>query len=147
MHDHSVEHDPADASPEPLAVLLPRVGAAVARHRRRLAARSGLTPTAVDVLVALDAGAAPSHREIAARLGLSPATLTPVLDTLEAAGQIRRERDTADRRVVRVRRTPAGGERLVAAQPTTLLPAPDAGHEPAIRDYLHAVLAAVEAEE
>jgi MarR family transcriptional regulator, organic hydroperoxide resistance regulator len=133
--------------PVPLAVLLPRVGAAVARHRRRLAAHSGLTPTAVDVLAALDPGDAPSHREIAARLGLSPATLTPVLDALEAGGQVRRERDALDRRVVRVRRTPAGQALLAAAQPTSRLPAPANGHEPAIRSYLLAVLAALEAEE
>ena len=38
----------------PLEMLLPRVGAAVARHHRRLAARHGLTPTAAAVLAALD---------------------------------------------------------------------------------------------
>ena len=67
----------------PLEVLLPRVGAAVARHHRRLAARHGLTPTAIAVLAALDPGDVPSHRDLAARIGLSPATLTPVLDRLE----------------------------------------------------------------
>jgi MarR family transcriptional regulator, organic hydroperoxide resistance regulator len=137
-----------DLATMPLAALLPRVGAAVARHRRRLAAHHGLTPTAVDVLAALDADDASSHRDIAARLGLSPATLTPVVDALEVAGQVRRERDPADRRVVRVRCTPAGRERLVAAmQPDSGLPEPDPEHAPAVRAYLLAVLAAVEAEE
>jgi MarR family transcriptional regulator, organic hydroperoxide resistance regulator len=144
-YDLAVHDDPAQV---PLAVLLPRVGAAVARHRRRLAARHGLTPTAIDVLVALAADDAPSHREVAARLGLSPATLTPVLDALEAAGRIHRERDPADRRVVRVHRTAAGREHLAAAtQPVAGLPEPGPDQEPVIRAYLLAVLAAVEAEE
>jgi MarR family transcriptional regulator, organic hydroperoxide resistance regulator len=135
-------------APVPLEVLLPRVGAAVARHHRRLAARHGLTPTAIGVLAALDRDDAPSHRELAGRLGLSPATLTPVLDALEADGRIRRDRDAADRRVVRLRRTAAGRQRLAAAGdhlPPLPLPSPE--HEPALRAYLLAVLAAVEADE
>lgn len=127
----------------PLEVLLPRAGAAVARHRRRQAARHGLTPTAIDVLDALGQGGAPSHRELAGLLGLSPATLTPVLDALEAAGDVRRDRDPADRRVVRVHRTAAGRSRLAAAdQPLPDLPRPDPEHETAVRSWLLAVLAA-----
>ena len=142
-----------DAAPESLEVLLTRVGAAVGRHRRRLAAQHGLTATAIVVLAALEpgpepgAGAAPSHRELAARLGLSPATLTPVLDALESAGEIRRERDRTDRRVVRVSRTAAGRVRLADAQSPSRLPRPDPVLEPALRAYLLAVLAAAEAEE
>jgi DNA-binding MarR family transcriptional regulator len=138
---------------EPLEVLLSRVGAAVTRHRRRRAARHGLTPTAIAVLAALDAGtgpgpaAAPSHRELAGRLGLSPATLTPVVDALEAAGEIRRERDRTDRRVVRLHPTAAGRAHLAGAQSPSSLPRPAPEIEPALRDYLLAVLAAVEAEE
>jgi DNA-binding MarR family transcriptional regulator len=137
---------PDGPEPTPLAMLLPRVGAAVDRHRRRLAARHGLTPTAIGVLAALEVGNGPSHRELAARLGLSPATLTPVLDLLEAEGRVRRERDPADRRVVRVRRTPVGRVSLSAAEPVCL-PEPDPAHEPAVRAYLLAVLAAVDATE
>ncbi len=138
----------ADPAQVPLEVLLPRVGTAVARYRRRLTAAHGRTPTAIAVLAALDAddpAAAPSHRELAGRLGLSPATLTPVLDALEDAGEVRRERDRADRRVVRLHRTPAGRARLAAARPPTRLPLPAAEVEPAVRAYLLAVLAAAEA--
>lgn len=140
-----MEDDPARL---PVVALLPRVGAAVARYRRRLAARHGLTSTAVDVLAALAAGDAPSHREMAARLGLSPATLTPVLDALEAAGQVRRERDPGDRRVVRLHRTADGEERLAeASRAVPGLPEPDLALEPALRAYLLAVLAAAEADD
>lgn len=123
-----------------------RVGAAVDRHRRRLAAGHRLTPTAISVLVALDDVAGPpSHRELAGRVALSPATLTPVLDALENAGNVRRERDPADRRVVRLHRTPAGRARLAAAQPGSRLPRPAPAAEPTVRAYLLAVLAAAEA--
>lgn len=128
-----------------MVVLLPRVGAAVYRYRRRLAARYGLTPTALGVLAAIDVADGPSQRDLAARVGVSPATLTPVLDRLEADGHARRQRDATDRRVVRVLNTPLGRQRLADAVPATL-PRPDPGHEPALRDYLLAVLAAVEAD-
>jgi DNA-binding MarR family transcriptional regulator len=136
-----------DALPAPpLEVLLPRVGAAVARHRRRLTARHGLTPTAVEVLAALDCDAS-SQRDLAARVGLSPATLTPVLDALEGAGHVRRERDRNDRRFARLHRTSSGQERLAAAtRGHARLPRPAPEHEPAIRAYLLAVLAAAEAD-
>jgi DNA-binding MarR family transcriptional regulator len=140
-----------DPRQESLEVLLSRAGAAVVRYRRRLAAQHGLTPTAIAVLAALDpdtdSGGAPSHRELAGRLGLSPATLTPVLDALETAGEVRRERDRTDRRVVRLRRTAAGRAHVASAQSPSHLPQPPPEAEPAVRAYLLAVLAAVEAEE
>lgn len=157
---------PDDPAEPPLEVLLERVGAAVGRHRRRIAAAHGLTPTAMAVLAALDevgAGGsvgvrgdpartptdhgpagAPSHRELAGRLGLSPATLTPVLDALETTGAVRRERDRTDRRVVRVHPTPAGRARLARA-PSAHLPQPAPDVEAAVRAWLRAVLTAAEA--
>lgn len=131
----------------PLEMLLPRVGAAVARHHRRLAARHGLTPTAAAVLAALDTGSAPSQRDLAARVGLGPSTITPVLDRLEAAAAVRRERDTTDRRVVRVHRTAAGAARLAGAGPSGPgLPRPAPEIEADVRTWLLAVLAAAEAD-
>ena len=131
----------------PLEVLLPRVGAAVARYHRRLAARHGLTPTAVAVLAALDPGDVPSHRDLAARVGLSPATLTPVLDRLEKTGDVRRERNRRDRRVVHVHRTAAGEARLTdAGRSEGRLPRPAPDAEPAVREWLMAVLMAVDAD-
>ncbi len=136
----------------PLEELVARAGAAVDRHRRRLAAGHGLTPTAIAVLAALDdrtAGGqalpAPSHRELAGRVALTPATLTPVLDALEAAGEVVRRRDGADRRVVRLHRTSAGRARLAAATRVSGLPRAAPEVEPAVRAYLLAVLAAAEA--
>ena len=136
---------PFDAAP--LEVLLPRVGAAVARHHRRLAARHGLTPTAAAVLAALDAGDRPSHRDLAARVGLSPATLTPVLDRLEEDGDVRRERDRTDRRVVHVHRTATGTAKLTGAGHSgSRLPRPAPECESAVRRWLLTVLLATEAD-
>ena len=50
--------------------------------------------------------------DIAARLGVNPSTGTRMCDRLVGKGLIRRVRSTTDRRVVRLRLTPAG-ERLV----------------------------------
>jgi DNA-binding MarR family transcriptional regulator len=110
-----------------------------------------LTPTSAALLGVLERADGRSHRELAGHLGLTPATLTPVVDLLERSGDIDRERDPRDRRVVRVTITPAGRERLrvaSAAAATGLassLPAPPAEHAELIRTYLLDVLAALDA--
>ena len=53
-----------------------------------------------------------THAELARRMWLSPATLTGVVDTLEKAGYVRRERDGSDRRVVWLALTEAGEQRV-----------------------------------
>ena len=47
-------------------------------------------------------------KEIGERLHLDSGTLTPLLKRLEAVGLVRRARDTADERNVRISLTPAG---------------------------------------
>ena len=47
-------------------------------------------------------------KEIGERLHLDSGTLTPLLKRLEAMSLVRRARDTADERSVRIRLTPAG---------------------------------------
>lgn len=136
----------------PLGKLLAWAGGAVARDFQRLAAEHGLSPTALGVLGGLGSRDGVSHRELAGHLCLTPATLTPVVDALEAAGEVRRARDAQDRRVVRLFLTPAGRERLlttsgqVAMRFRERMPVPPAEHEKIIRDYLCAVLAAVAGE-
>jgi DNA-binding MarR family transcriptional regulator len=141
----------ADPGTMPLGKLLSWTGHALSRFYQRTVATHGLTSTSIGVLgVLAHAGSGISHRELAAHLGLTPATLTPVIDTLEAAGELTRERDPADRRVVRLSITARGRTRLVAAYGQVALtfrermPHPPAEHQAIIRDYLLAVLAAVE---
>jgi len=132
-----------------------RVGVAVTRFRRRVLAEHGLSTTALDVLTVLAAQddpagrAGPAQRDLAAAVGVTPATLTPVLDELERRGELRRERDREDRRIVRVSPTPRGAARRAAAQAAVdaaveaVLPAPGP-REQAARAELERLLAAVD---
>lgn len=140
-----------DPRPEhmPLPVLVCRTGEAVSRFRRGLAP-DGLTSTALAVLAALaDGSGGVSHRELAGVLGLTPATLTPVVDALERRGELRRERDDADRRIVRLWISEPGLRRLDSAfaQLTRALwqrlPEPSEQEALAVRRYLLDVLAAM----
>lgn len=140
--DGYVPHVPittrADAGRPGLDLLLVRAGREVERRRRAAAAAHGLTTTGLAALqVLLDVPSA-SQRDLAGALGLTPATLTPVLEALDADGLVVRERDARDRRVVRIAVTTAGrtreatATRAVARDVTTWLPAAP----PELRGYL-----------
>lgn len=129
-----------------------RTGSALQRVTRKAAAAHGLSATALDVLavlVELDEHEELSHRDLAGHLRLAPATLTPVLDMLEAAGALTRVRDGVDRRVVRVSITPAGRERYAAAAAGVAgvvagLPEPSPEQEALIRAHLLGLLQAMD---
>lgn len=146
MSEWFLADDPASM---PVSRLLPRAGAAVARHVERAAGELGLTTTSLGVLGVLADRDGLSHRELAAGLGRTPATLTPVLDALEAGGEVRRTRDAADRRVVRLSITAAGRQRWETAaarvaQARAAVPHPPPDQVEIVRGYLLAVLAAVD---
>jgi DNA-binding MarR family transcriptional regulator len=65
----------------------------------------------LDCLDVIDTSGPVSPSALAKRTGLHPATLTGILDRLERAGFVARERDPADRRAVLVR-----GQRARAAE-------------------------------
>jgi DNA-binding MarR family transcriptional regulator len=136
--------------PPPLPALLARTGTALGRFRNAVTAGDGLTTTALGALGVLAHTDGLSHRELAAELGVTPATVTPVVDGLEREGSVRRERDPADRRIVRLRITAPGRRRLAAAQERAeavyrdRLPRPSAEEEAVVRRYLLAVLDAVD---
>ena len=91
------------------------------RFGRVMGRQHGLTSAGAAVLTVLNWGIGrgveqgkpgrATHAELARRCFLTPATLTGVVDTLEKAGYVRRERDDADRRVVWLVLTDAGRER------------------------------------
>ena len=70
----------------------------------------GLTYTQYITMMALWAEESMSVKELGARLGLESSTLTPLLKKLEAAGYVRRERSSADERVLVVSLTDEGRE-------------------------------------
>jgi DNA-binding MarR family transcriptional regulator len=83
-----------------------------------------------------------THAELARRCFFTPATLTGVVNTLEKAGYVRRERDETDRRVVWLVITEAGQDRVheIGRQIAGLLQPTEAEQDPAkekiIREFL-----------
>ena len=102
----------------PLGRLLGIAGGMVEKRFERFLDAQGLTHAGWQVLVVLGWSDALTQREVAERCYVTSATVTGVVDTLERDGLVVRERSTEDRRVVRVRLTTDGRERLDAAKRT-----------------------------
>jgi DNA-binding MarR family transcriptional regulator len=138
-----------ERSTEPLDQLLVRAGQALRRFTQRAAAAHGLSATGLEVLAALAVLDDLSQRDLAGRLRLAPATLTPVLDALEAEGALTRARDRTDRRLVRIAVTPRGRELYAAAAAGVAevlagLPEPSPEQAVLIRTHLLNLLDAVD---
>ena len=87
--------------------LLRATRAVLGRVEKRLAAQ-GLTLTQLGVLEAVLHLGPLTQRQLGRKVLTSPGNLTDVLDKMEKRGLVRRLRDGADRRVVRVDLTDAG---------------------------------------
>ena len=96
----------------PIGRLLGIAGRMTAARFQRLLEEEGMTHAGWQALLAIAEGEALTQREVAERCYVTPATVTGVVDTLERDGLVARERSTEDRRLVRVRLTPEGRERL-----------------------------------
>ena len=110
---------------DPLLRLVALAGHVTSQRFGRVMGRQhGLTSAGAAVLAVLSWGVGrgvdqgtpgrATHAELARRCFFTPATLTGVVDTLEKAGYVRRERDESDRRVVWLVVTEAGEERIHA---------------------------------
>jgi DNA-binding MarR family transcriptional regulator len=80
----------------------------VARRARELLAPHGVTPVQYAVLKALSEADGASGAELGARLVLDSASVTGVVDRLEALGLLERHAHPQDRRVHRLRLTEKG---------------------------------------
>jgi MarR family transcriptional regulator, organic hydroperoxide resistance regulator len=89
----------------------------------------GLTYTQYIALVALGEEDDQAVGALGERLFLESNTLTPILKKLESMGYIRRQRDPADERQVRVSLTPAGRRLLEKEIGETLVDATGLGDE------------------
>ncbi|HEX2314047.1 MAG TPA: MarR family transcriptional regulator [Thermomonospora sp.] len=76
----------------------------------------GLTHPQYLVMLALWQHRRLSVKELGALLQLDPGTLSPLLKRLEAAGLVRRDRDSRDERLLRVTLTPRGRELRAQAE-------------------------------
>lgn len=92
---------------------------AIELHSRRLSTDFGVTSPQLVCLVTLAEDGPLSNSALAARVYLSPSTVVGILDRLEEKSLVRRERSTADRRVVRLSATEQGRS-LVADAPSLL---------------------------
>ncbi|MFR9778338.1 MarR family winged helix-turn-helix transcriptional regulator [Micromonospora sp. MS34] len=135
--------------PVPSEEAAARLGAVVGDlHRllRRSAAgranRDALPEAQVELMLLVRAEPGISGKEAARRLGTAPNTVSTLVRDLADAGLLARERDPADRRVVRLRLTDAAGNRMAEHERhrAALLTEALAALDPASRDV---VLAAV----
>lgn len=74
--------------------------------------RTGHGATFTAALAAVARHGGPTHGELAAMEQVAPPTITAVVGKMEALGLVTRETDPNDRRVTRIRATPAGLELL-----------------------------------
>jgi MarR family 2-MHQ and catechol resistance regulon transcriptional repressor len=111
----------ADASSAETAlrayVKLMRASHAVLARIEPLLVAHGLTPTQLGVLEGLLHKGPLTQRELGRKLLTSPGNMTDVVDKLEQRGLVRRARDCADRRLVRVELTACGRAKIEALFP------------------------------
>ncbi|MFQ5508211.1 MAG: MarR family winged helix-turn-helix transcriptional regulator [Leptospirillia bacterium] len=92
---------------------------ATALYSRDLQARHQVTVPQLTCLTAIAEHEPATTTRIAREVQLSPSTVVGIIDRLENANLVRRERDTVDRRVVNITLT-EDGLRLVAKSPSPL---------------------------
>ena len=86
----------------------------ITRLARRLRQQdhTGLGPTMTAALASIAKHGGPTHGELAAIEQVAPPTITAVVGKMENLGLVTRETGTVDRRVTRIRITPAGVDQL-----------------------------------
>jgi DNA-binding MarR family transcriptional regulator len=88
-------------------------------YSRQLSKRAGLTAPQLLILQAIRALGAVSLSKLSQQVSLSQATVTTIIDRLEARGLVTRHRSAEDKRVVHATLTDAG-ETMVLKAPTPL---------------------------
>ncbi|EJY55986.1 transcriptional regulator, MarR family [Alicyclobacillus hesperidum URH17-3-68] len=86
------------------------VAAAVRRKGRVLLREHDITSPQFDALIALNNEGELTIGELSSKLYLAYSTTTDLVDRLEKAGYVCRQRDLVDRRVVRVQLRPPGAQ-------------------------------------
>ncbi len=112
LEDQGRHADPAD-----LLRALRRIIRSVDVRSKRVARAVGLTTPQIVVLQGIRDLTNVTSSSLSAYVSLSPATVTTILDNLQARGFVSRERSQTDRRVVHPRLTDEGSEVLAAALP------------------------------
>ena len=98
-----------------ILISLRKIMRAADLHSQKLMKESGLTAPQLLVMQAIEKEGRPSTSTLARHIAVSQATMTRIVDRLERAGLVRREKSTTDKRVIHVDLTAAGRSKLDAA--------------------------------
>ena len=98
-----------------ILVSLRRIMRAADLHSQKLMKESGLTAPQLLVMQAIEKEGSPSTSTLARSIAVSQATMTRIIDRLERGGLVRREKASADKRVVNISLTDAGRTKLESA--------------------------------
>lgn len=102
-----------------LLISLRKIIRAIDLHSRQLSKHSGLTGPQLMVMQQISSLGNPLLKQIAAEINLSPATVTSIIDRLEAKGFVSRERSVTDKRKVHLLLSETG-KALLANAPLPL---------------------------
>lgn len=98
-----------------ILIALRRIMRATDLQSQQLLRQSGLTVPQLLVMQAIAKDGSPSTSALARHIVVSQATVTRIIDRLERAGLVKREKSSKDKRVVNVRLTDAGNAKLAVA--------------------------------
>jgi DNA-binding MarR family transcriptional regulator len=127
-------------------LLLALLGHVAMRRMREVHTSHGLTPRQFQLLGMLHDQGAFSQRDLGLAMGTDPSILVTMLNPLEEAGLVSRDRDPRDRRCHVVTLTPAGSKQLIRAVRAQREAEDDlfAGLDQAQREQLRQLLIALE---
>ncbi|MFC4347553.1 MarR family winged helix-turn-helix transcriptional regulator [Kordiimonas lipolytica] len=98
-----------------ILVSIRRITRAIDLQSKQLVKQTGLTAPQLVVMMAIRKEGRASPSTVAREVALSQATITSILDRLEKAGLVRRERSESDKRIVYACLTADGQKRLEEA--------------------------------
>lgn len=98
-----------------ILISLRRIMQAADLHSKKLMKESGLTGPQLLVMRAIEKEGSPSTSSLARSIAVSQATMTRIIDRLERAGLVRRDKSSTDKRVVNISLTDAGCVKLGSA--------------------------------
>ncbi|WP_068307805.1 MULTISPECIES: MarR family winged helix-turn-helix transcriptional regulator [Kordiimonas] len=98
-----------------ILISIRRITRAIDLQSKQLVKQSGLTAPQLVVMMAIRKEGRASPSTVAREVALSQATITSILDRLEKAGLVRRERSESDKRIVYACLTADGQKRLEEA--------------------------------
>ena len=98
-----------------ILISLRKIMRAADLHSQKLMKESGLTAPQLLVMQAIEKEGSPSTSTLARHIAVSQATMTRIIDRLERAGLVRREKSSKDKRVINISLTDAGQAKLELA--------------------------------